>query len=64
MTMANLKYNPYGYKKLAEVSNWLAHGNKVEVKGTDGKWRIFKPEMGFVEWLLQYKCEFRIRETK
>ena len=62
--MSKLKYNPAGYRKLAEIANWLAHGNKVEVRGTDGRWRLFAPEMGSVEWLIDYGCEFRIRKEK
>jgi len=69
--VTRLKYNPAGYKRLAEIAGWLANGENAQVRptGRDAKdfgrhWVSFDAAMGSIERLMKDGCEFRIKPAK
>lgn len=69
MSTPRLKYNPKGYKRIAEIYAWLADGKNVEVRSNGAmsgrpQWVAYSEDMGGVKWLLDCKCEFRVKPSK
>lgn len=68
---ARLKYNPAGYKRLAEIAGWLANGKNVQCRRTGdhakefgAHWMSFTFECSNIQNMLGIGYKFRIKPNE